>query len=206
MSMDEQEVSTNTIPRLYGQENYINWKVLFEAAFFYNDVEMWNSINKGPCVSDGTGNKHTVEARMKKKDDRSLAMIKLGLSWEILTSIAHHTTAKAMQHRVEEHEKDRLKSDLDRFKFREGEKLRSILQRFVTIANEIKTTDLAITDYDLTKKLLSSLSGEWYNASKFTKEKTNFPQLKLDDVICFLQAAEHEMTENNMIKEDTPSF
>ena len=29
---EEQEVSTNKIPRLYGQDNFTKWKVLFEAA------------------------------------------------------------------------------------------------------------------------------------------------------------------------------
>ena len=41
---EEQEVSTNKIPRLYGQDNFTKWKVLFEAAVCYNDVDMWNSI------------------------------------------------------------------------------------------------------------------------------------------------------------------
>ena len=45
---EEQEVSTNKIPRLYGQDNFTKWKVLFEAAVCYNDVDMWNSIKNGP--------------------------------------------------------------------------------------------------------------------------------------------------------------
>ncbi|XP_076954564.1 uncharacterized protein LOC143629085 [Bidens hawaiensis] len=102
--------------------------------------------------------------------------------------------------------KDRLKQQLDIFKFKEGERLKSVLQRFMAIVNEIRTTYVQITDFDLNKKFLTSLSGEWYTASKFIREKVNFPNFKLDDVISFLQAAEHEMTENHMIKEEKPSF
>ncbi|XP_076941573.1 uncharacterized protein LOC143611196 [Bidens hawaiensis] len=213
--MDELEASTNKIPRLIGQDNYIKWKIMFEASVCYNDVEMWNSIKNGPYVLDDTNNNQTVERQMRKKDDKALSMLKLGMSYEILTSVANHTTAKAMFDAIVEmfegstklkDIKDRPKQQLDRFKFKEGERLNSVLHRFVAIVNEIRTTNLAITNFDLNNKLLSSLSGEWYTASKFIKEKVNFLTFKLDDVICFLQADEHEMIENSMIKEDKPNF
>ncbi|XP_076897574.1 uncharacterized protein LOC143550908 [Bidens hawaiensis] len=214
--VDEQEASTNKIPRLIGQENYIKWKIMFEAAVCYNDVEMWNSIKNGPYTPNGTNNNQSIERQMRKKDDKALSMLKLGLSWEILTSVVHHTTTEAMfdvivemfegNTELKDFKKDILVQQLDRFKFKERESLKSVLHRFVAIVNEIRTTDLAITDFDLNKMLLSYFSGEWYTASKFIKEKLNFPTFKLNDVICFLQAAEHEMIENNMIKEDKPSF
>ncbi|XP_076916927.1 uncharacterized protein LOC143576790 [Bidens hawaiensis] len=162
---DEQELSTNKIPRLYGQENYIKWKVLFKAAVCYNDVEMWTSIKNGPYVVDGTNNPN-VEARMKKVDDRALAMLKLGLSLEILTKLAHHTTAKAMYDALLEMfegntelkniKKERLKQQLDQLKYKDGERLKSILERFLTIVNEIRTTDYVVTDSNLNTMLLSS--------------------------------------------------
>ncbi|XP_076890829.1 uncharacterized protein LOC143542041 [Bidens hawaiensis] len=215
--MDEQEVSTNKIPRLLGQENYIKWKVLFEAAVNYNNTELWNSNRDGPYVpTDAPNNNATVERQMKKRDDKALSMLKLGLSWEILTSVNHHTNAKAMYDAVVEMfernvelrdiKKDRLKQQLDRFKFQDGERLKSVLQRFMAIVNEIKTTDLQISDFDLNKELLTSLCGELYIASKFIRENASFPNFKLDDVISFLQATEHGMIENNMLKEDKPSF
>ncbi|XP_076926732.1 uncharacterized protein LOC143590016 [Bidens hawaiensis] len=63
-----------------------------------------------------------------------------------------------------------------------------------------------MTDFDLNTKLLNSMPKEWYTACKFILQKQNFNELKLDDVVCFLQAAELEMIENEMIKEDKPSF
>ncbi|XP_076930055.1 uncharacterized protein LOC143594690 [Bidens hawaiensis] len=215
--MDDQEMSTNKIPRLLGQENYIKWKVLFEATVNYNDTELWSSIRDGPYVpTESSGNNQAVERQMKKRDDKALSMLKLGLSWEILTSVNHHTNAKDMYNvaiemfegkvELRDIKKDRLKQQLDRFKFKLGERLKSVLQRFMTIVNEIRTTDMHISDFELNKKLLSSLSGEWYTSSKFIKEKVNFPNFKLDDVISFLQAAKYEMIENNMIREEKPSF
>ena len=97
---EEQEVSTNKIPRLYGQDNFTKWKVLFEAAVCYNDVDMWNSIKNGPqavaVAAEGANpnNNAALRERMRKVDDRALAMLKLGLSWDILTKVAHHQTAK----------------------------------------------------------------------------------------------------------------
>ncbi|XP_076939520.1 uncharacterized protein LOC143608350 [Bidens hawaiensis] len=153
---------------------------------------------------------------MKKRDDKALSMLKLGLFWEILTSVNHHKPAKELYDaaidmfegntELRDIKKDRLKQQLDCFKFKEGERLKSVLQRFMTIVNEIRTTDLQISDFELNKKLLSSLSGEWYTASKFIKEKAKFPNFKLDDVIAFLKAAEQEMIENNMIREEKSSF
>ncbi|XP_076904456.1 uncharacterized protein LOC143559912 [Bidens hawaiensis] len=200
--MDEQEVSTNKIPRLLGQENYIKWKVLFEAAVNYNDTKLWNSIRNGPYVPTASPNNNaTLERQMRRRDDKALSVLKLGLSWEILTSVNHHTNAKDMYDAVVEMfegnielrdiKKDRLKQQLDRFKFKDEERLKYVLQRFMAIVNEIRTTDLQISYFDLNKKLLTSLSGEWYTASKLIREKVNFPNLKLDDVISFLQAAEH---------------
>ncbi|XP_076931010.1 uncharacterized protein LOC143596015 [Bidens hawaiensis] len=215
--MDDQEVSTNKIPRLLGQENFNKWKVLFEAAVNYNEPELWTSIREGQYVpSTAANNNETIELKMKKRDDKALSMLKLGLSWEILTSVNHHKTAKEMYDAVidmfegntelRDIKKDRLKQQLDRFKFKEGERLKSVLQRFMSIVNEIRTTDLQICDFELNKKLLSSLSGEWYTASKFIKKKASFPSFKLDDVIAFLKAAEQEMIENHMIREEKPSF
>ncbi|XP_076884599.1 uncharacterized protein LOC143533833 [Bidens hawaiensis] len=215
--MDDQEVSTNKIPRLLGQENYIRWKVLSEAASNYNDTELWCSIKDGPYIlSQATGNNATIERQMKKRDNKALSMLKLGLSWEILTSVNHHTNSKDMYDAVVEMfegnvelrdiKKDRLKQQLDRFKFKECERLKSVLQRFMTIINEIITTDMQISNFELNKKLLSSLFGEWYTASNFIKEKAKFPNLKLDDVISFLQADEHLMIENHMIREKKSSF
>ncbi|XP_076898266.1 uncharacterized protein LOC143551801 [Bidens hawaiensis] len=212
---EEQEVLTNKIPRLYGQENYIKWKVLFEAPVCYNDVEMWNSIKNGPYVPEGT-NKQLVEVRMREVDDKALAMLKLGLSWENLTKVVHHTTAKAMYDAILEMFEgnselkkikiERLKQQLDRFKYKYGERLKLVLERFLTIMNEIRITNYVVTDADLNTKLLSSMSKEWYTASKFIRQKPNYDALKLDDVIFFLQAAEIEMIENEMIKEDKPCF
>ncbi|XP_076915071.1 uncharacterized protein LOC143574303 [Bidens hawaiensis] len=184
--MDDQEISTNRIPRLLGQENYIKCKVLFEATVCYNDTEI-NSIKNGPCVpTEGANTNKVVERQMKKRDEKALSMLKLGLSWEILISVNHHTTVKAMYYVVVEMfegntelkyiKKDRLKQQLDKFKFKEGVMLKSVLQRFLAIVNEIRTNDLAITKFDLNKKLFSSLS------------------------------AEQEMIENYMIKEEKPSF
>ncbi|XP_076930123.1 uncharacterized protein LOC143594771 [Bidens hawaiensis] len=215
--MDDQEVSTNKIPRLIGQENFIKWKVLFEAAVNYNDPELWNSIRDGQYIpSLAPNNNATIESKMKKRDDKALSMLKLGLSLEILTSVNHHKTAKEMYDAVidmfegntelRDIKKDRLKQQLDRFKFKEGERLKSVLQRFMTIVNKIRTTDLQISNFELNKKMLSSLFREWYTAKKFIKEKANFPNFKLDDVLAFLKAAEHEMIENNMIREEKPSF
>ncbi|XP_076935971.1 uncharacterized protein LOC143602878 [Bidens hawaiensis] len=213
---DEQGVSTNNIPRLYGQENYIKWKVLFETEVCYNELDMWNSIKNGPYVPNGTNANQVVEARMRKVDDRALAMLKLGLPWEILTKVAHHATTKAMYDAILEMfegnselkkiKNERLKQQLDRFKYKDGERLKSVLERYLAIVNEIRTTDYVVTDLDLTIKLLSSLSKEWYTASKFIRQKPNYEELKLDDVVCFLQAAEIEMIENEMIIEDKPCF
>lgn len=143
---------------------------------------------------------------MKKRDDKALSMLKLGLSGEILTSVNHHTAAKGMYDEVfemfqgnvelKEIKKGRLKQQLDRFKFRDGEKLKSVLQRFLSIVNGIRTTALPIINFDLNKKLLSSLSNEWYTTSTFIKENANFPNFKLDDFICFLLPAEHEPKTN----------
>ncbi|XP_076889146.1 uncharacterized protein LOC143539830 [Bidens hawaiensis] len=171
--MDDQEASINKIPRLLGHENFIKWKVLFKAAVNYNDPELWTSIREGQYVPSTTaGNNATIELKMKKRDNKALSMLKLGLSWEILTSVNHHKTTKEMYDAVidmfEENtelrdiKKDRQKQQLDRFKFKEGERLKSVLQRFMTIVNEIRTTNLLISDFELNKKLLSSLSGEWY--------------------------------------------
>ncbi|XP_076952966.1 uncharacterized protein LOC143626923 [Bidens hawaiensis] len=215
--MDDQEVSTNKIPRLIGHEHFIKWKVLFEAAVNYNDPELWNSIQDGQYIPSLVANNNaTIELKMKKRDDKALSMLKLGLSWEILTSVNHHKTAKEMYDAVidmfegntelRDIKKDRLKQEFDRFKFKEGDRLKSVLKRFMTIVNEIRTTDLLILDFELNKKLLSSLFGEWYTASKFIKEKASFPNFKLDDVIEFLKAAEHEMIENHIIREEKPSF
>ncbi|XP_076894661.1 uncharacterized protein LOC143547019 [Bidens hawaiensis] len=187
--MDDQEVSTNKIPRLIGEENFIRWKVLFEVAVNYNNPELWNSIKDGQYIpSLAAKNSATIESKMNKRDDKALLMLKLGLSWEILTSVNHHKTSKEMYDAVidmfegntelRDIKKDRLKQQLDRFKFKEGERLKSVLQRFMTIVNEIRTTDLQISDFELNKKLLSSLSGEWYIASKFIKEKVDFPNFK----------------------------
>ncbi|XP_076936616.1 uncharacterized protein LOC143603808 [Bidens hawaiensis] len=196
--MDDQDVSNNKIPRLLGQGNYIKWKVLLEVVVCYNDVDMWNSIKIGPYVSaEGASYNQILERQMRNKDDKALYMLKQGLSWEILTSVNHHTTSKAIFEVVVEIfeelkdiKKDKLKQQLDRFMFKEGERLKYMLQRFVAIVNEIRTTDLEITNFDLNKKLLSSLYGEWYTFSKYIKQKANFPKFKLYDVICFLQAAE----------------
>ncbi|XP_076922321.1 uncharacterized protein LOC143584052 [Bidens hawaiensis] len=215
--LDDQEVSTNKIPRLLGQENYISWKVLFEASVNYNDTKLWCSIKDGPYIpSQATGNNATIERQMKKRDEKALSMLKIDLSWEILTSVNHYTKAKDMYNafvemfegnvELRDIKKDRLKQQHDRFKFKEGERLKSVLQRFMTIVNEIRTTDMQISDFELNKKLLSSLSGEWYTARKFIKEKVSFPNFKLDDVISFLQASEHEMIENHMIREEKPRF
>ncbi|XP_076922368.1 uncharacterized protein LOC143584142 [Bidens hawaiensis] len=215
--MDDQEVSINKIPRLLGQESFIKWKVLFEVAVNYNDTELWNSITDGQYIpSQAANNNVVIEIQMKKRDDKALSMLKLGLLWEILTRVNHHMTAKKMYDAVikmfegnvelRDIKKDRLKHQLDRFKFKEGERLKLVLQRFMTIVNEIRTIDLQISDFKLNKKLLSSLSGEWYTTSKLIKEKMNFPNFNLDDLISFLQASEHEMIENNMIREEKPSF
>ncbi|XP_076939407.1 uncharacterized protein LOC143608103 [Bidens hawaiensis] len=214
---EEQEVSTNKIPMLNGQENYVKWKVLFEVAVCYNDVDMWNFIKNGPYVAETVTNANqAVSERMRKMDDRALAMIKLGLSGEILTKVAHHTTAKAMYEAILEMfegnselkkiKKARLKQQLERFKYKEGERLKSILERYLAIVNELRTTNYVMTDSDLNSKLLSLLPKEWYIASKFIIQKPNFEELKLDDVICFLQAAKIEMIENEMIKEEIPCF
>ncbi|XP_076954003.1 uncharacterized protein LOC143628252 [Bidens hawaiensis] len=63
-----------------------------------------------------------------------------------------------------------------------------------------------MTDFELNTKLLTSMPKEWYTACKFILQKPNFNDLKLDDVVCFLQAAEIEMIENEMIKEERPCF
>lgn len=73
--------------------------------------------------------------------------------------------------------KDRLKQQLDRFKFKEGERLKLVLQRFMATVNEIKTTNLQISDFDLNKKLLNYLSREWYTTSKFFREKEKLSQV-----------------------------
>ncbi|XP_076949135.1 uncharacterized protein LOC143621664 [Bidens hawaiensis] len=125
--------------------------------------------------SAAPNNSAVVDLRMKKRDDKALSMLKLGLSWEILTTVNHQKNAKDMYDAVIEMfegntelrdiKKDRLKQQLDRFKFKEGESLKLVLQRFMTIVNEIRTTNLQISDFELNKKLLSSLSGKWYTAS-----------------------------------------
>ncbi|XP_076941100.1 uncharacterized protein LOC143610525 [Bidens hawaiensis] len=217
---EEQEVSTNNIPRLYGQENFTKWKVLFEAAVCYNDVDMWKSIKEGPQGIEEDGANPTATAavreRMRKVDDKALAMLKLALSWEILTKVAHHTTAKKMYDAILEMfegntelkniKKQRLKQQLERFKYKDGERLKSILERFLAIVNDLRTTDYVMTDFDLNTKLLNSMPKEWYTTCKFILQKPNFNDLKLDDVVCFLQAAEIEMIENEMIKEEKPCF
>ncbi|XP_076946905.1 uncharacterized protein LOC143618679 [Bidens hawaiensis] len=171
--MEDKEVSTNKIPRLLGQENYIKSKVLFEAAVNYNDPELWTSITEGNYVpSTATNNSATIELKMKKRDDNALSMLKIGLSWEILTTINHHKTSKDMYDAVidmfksntepRDIKKDRLKQQLDRFKFKDGERLKSVLQRFTVIVNDIRTADQQISNFELNKKLMSSLSGEWH--------------------------------------------
>ena len=82
----------------------------------------------------------------------------------------------------------------------------SFLERFFSIVNEIRTTDLVVTDLELNNKLLSSMPKEWYTACKFILTKPNYKELKLDDVVCFLQASEIEMIDNEMIKDESPSF
>lgn len=60
---------------------------------------MWKSIKNGPYTPEGTSTGvggQDIEARMRKVDDRALAMLKLGLSREILTKVSHHKTAKEM--------------------------------------------------------------------------------------------------------------
>ena len=219
---EEQEVSTNKIPRLYGHDNFTKWKVLFEAAVCYNDVDMWNSIKNGPqaaaVVAEGANPNANaaLRERMRKVDDRALAMLKLGLSWDILTKVAHHQTAKQMydailemyegNEELKEIKKARLKQQLERFNYKSGERLKSILERFFSIVNEIRTTNLAVTDLELNNKLLSSMPKEWYTACKFILTKPNYKELKLDDVVCFLQASEIEMIDNEMIREESPSF
>jgi len=42
--------------------------------------------------------------------------------------------------------------------------------------------------------------------TNFIKEKANLLSMELDAAIAFLQATEHEMIENHMIKEDKPRF
>jgi len=69
------------------------------------------------------GNNATIERQMKKRDDKALSMLKLGLSWGILTSVNHHKTVKEMYDAVIEMfegnfdlryiKKDRLKQQLD---------------------------------------------------------------------------------------------
>ena len=196
---EEQEVSTNKIPRLYGQDNFTKWKVLFEAAVCYNDVDMWSSIRTGPRVAtieEGANATGAVRERMRKIDDRALAMLKLSLSWDILTKVAHHQTAKQMydailemyegNEELKEIKKARLKQQLERFNYKSGERLKSILERFFSIVNEIRTTNLVVTDLELNNKLLSSMPKEWYTACKFILTKPNYKELKLDDVVCFL--------------------
>ncbi|XP_076905895.1 uncharacterized protein LOC143561802 [Bidens hawaiensis] len=197
---EEQELSTNKIPRLYRQENVIKWNVLFEATMCYNDMDMWNSIKNGPYVHEGANPNQDVVDITRKIDDKALAMIKLGLSWDILTKVAHHTTANAMYDAILEMfdgntelkniKKQTIKQQLERFKCKDGEKLKSLLERFLAIVHDLRTTDYVMTDSDLNTKLLSSLPKEWYTTSKFIIQKANFERLKLDDVIYFLQAAE----------------
>ncbi|XP_076952098.1 uncharacterized protein LOC143625722 [Bidens hawaiensis] len=113
-------------------------KVLFEAAINYNDPELWTSITDGNYVpSTAPNNNATIELKMKKRDDKALSMLKLGLFWEILKTVNHHRTAKEMYEAVVDMfegnielkniKKDRLKQQLDRFKFKDGERLKSVL-------------------------------------------------------------------------------
>lgn len=78
--------------------------------------------------------------------------------------------------------KERLKQQLDRFKYKDGERLKSVLERFLAIVNEIRTTDYVETD--LNTKLLSSPSKEWYTTSKFIIQNRNYETLK-EDKPCF---------------------
>lgn len=102
--------------------------------------------------------------------------------------------------------KQRLKQQLERLKFKDGERLKSILERSLAIVNDLRTTCYVMTDFHLNTKLLNSIPKEWYTACKFILTKHNFNELKVDGVVWFLQAAELEMIENEMIKEERPCF
>lgn len=89
---------------------------------------------------------------------------------EILTGVQHHTITKAIYDVVidmfegnvelKEIKKDRLKQHINMFKFIHSERLNFVLQRFVAIVNDIRTTNFPITSNDLNEKLPSSLSRE----------------------------------------------
>lgn len=194
--MNDQEVSTNKIPRLLGQD--VKWKVLFEAAINHNDTKLWASIKEGPYVPIASPNTNqAVDRQMKKRDDKALSMsnwVCLGKYSQVSTTTLqkkgmHDAVVEMFEENTElkDIKKNRLKQQLDRFKFKEGERLNSVLQTFIAIVNEIRTTYLQI--FWLKHEVVIILSGEWYTTSKFIKEKANFPNFKLDDVISFLQAA-----------------
>lgn len=80
---------------MVGQSNYI--KVMFEAVVSYNDADVWLSIKEGSYIPAAGQTANKVAKRiMKIRYDKALSMLKLGLLWEILTSVRHHTSAKSM--------------------------------------------------------------------------------------------------------------
>lgn len=72
--------------------------MIFQEGVCYNDFEAWHSISEGPFERDAQIASERPyqpgERALMRRDEKTMAMLKLGLSWKILTSVQHLTSTK----------------------------------------------------------------------------------------------------------------
>src|SRR3954464_13360519 len=200
--------SGEPIPIFYGTD-YPYWKDKMMRNIISIDLNAWNIVENGVMVLD-KDNLTEAEKKDLMIDNQVWLFITNHLVpakyhevknipstkgvWEYLEKIGEGKTTQ------KEARIDILRSKFHRFKRHEGEKVNSIYNRLIALANELES--LGATDVDphmVVRNLLRSLDESFAHINLMIKERSNYRKMVPADVLERLTTFEKEEDEKREI-------
>ncbi|XP_076918948.1 uncharacterized protein LOC143579576 [Bidens hawaiensis] len=171
------------VPRLLSFEGFNEWKFRFEHNAKMKDSNIWRSIMMGPqrITYQRAGSTEVLVKPVAQYDDddfakveedeKALSTLTMALSPEIAFQFRELQSAKELwDELIEVYEgnedmkrsrQDLLQKKFNMFNHVLGETLESQLQRFISLATEMRTAGILLQTSEINNKLVNSLPKNW---------------------------------------------
>ncbi|KAF4529706.1 hypothetical protein B566_EDAN017954 [Ephemera danica] len=167
--------------KLEGSSNYPTWK--FGTMMQLIKEDLWELIDSEDL--------NLNDAKIKKRDQRALASIRLGLTPQLFVLVADCVTAKEAWDKLEKNfqsagviQKVTLRRELLRTRFEDFKCMEDYLNRMYSLARELQTVQAPVPDEDLAIMILANLPSSYDTLIITMKNSRN--ELNLDEVRCKL--------------------
>uniref|UniRef100_A0A803M764 Gag-pol polyprotein n=1 Tax=Chenopodium quinoa TaxID=63459 RepID=A0A803M764_CHEQI len=213
--MSTQELSAigydNKSPKFNGN-NYAWWKNRIQNVIMGIDYECWLVVKNGPNIilkTDVEGNQVpkkdselvTADYKLLEKNAKAMSILQQAIGETETNRISGCSSAKEIWDTLElafegTSEVKRSKIDLimskyELFAMNKNEKINDCFRRFMTIVNDLRSLGKNLSDEDLVRKLLRSLTDAWTAKVTAVYEAKDLSTLSLEQLIGSLMT--HEM-------------